>query len=158
MTVDERRARLVRRHLLAPDGRVSSVVDVARALVAIHSTDPATVYLSVHARTRDVDPSAIAHELYEERTVLRLLGMRRTLFVVSRETRPLVQTACTDQIGARERTRLEGWLAALPSVGDVSAFLAEAETVAYAAVAAAGEAHDDRSRPRRPSPRDQDQG
>ena len=140
MTVDERRARLVRRHLLAPDGRVSSVVDVARALVAIHSTDPATVYLSVHARTRDVDPSAIAHELYEERTVLRLLGMRRTLFVVPRETRPLVQTACTDQIAARERTRLEGWLAALPSVGDVSAFLAEAETVAYAAVAAAGEA------------------
>jgi len=119
---------------------VSSVAEVARALVAVHSTDPATVYLSVRARTGDLDPAAITDELYEARTVVRVLGMRRTLFVVPREARPLVQTACTDLVAARERVRIERWLAALAGLDDVPGFLAEAEAVAYDAVAAAGEA------------------
>jgi hypothetical protein len=125
--VDERRARLVRRHLLAPGTWKSSVAEVARALVAVHATDPATVYLSVRARTRDLDPDAITRELYEERTVVRILGMRRTLFVITREARPLVQTACTDLVAARERARIESWLSALPDLEDVpAAFLADA--------------------------------
>lgn len=136
----ERRDRLVRRHLLNPEARVSSVVDVATALVALHSSDPATVFLSVRARTTGLDPAAIERELYDDRTVLRMLGMRRTLFVVQRDARPLVQTACANDIAARERTRLEGWLAATPEMDDARAWLSEAEAVALESVEAAGEA------------------
>ena len=110
LTTDERRARLVRRHLLVPDARVSSVAAVAESLAALHSSDPSTVFLSVRARTNGLDPETIERELYDERTVLRMLGMRRTLFVVPRSARPLVQAACTDAIAARERTRLENAL------------------------------------------------
>jgi Winged helix DNA-binding domain len=140
VTADERRARLVRRHLLEPATRVSSAVEVARAVVAIHSTDPATVFLSIRARTIGLDPSAIERELYEERTVVRMLGMRRTLFLVERALQPIVQTACTDEIAARERTRLEGWIAEAPGIEDPESWLAAAEEAALDAVARAGEA------------------
>jgi hypothetical protein len=140
VTADERRARLVRRQLLAPPERASSVAAVARALVAIHSTDPATVFLSVRARTRGLDPAAIERELYDARTVVRMLGMRRTLFVVPREARPVVQAACTNDVAARERAKLRGWLAAGGQVEDVDALLETAEHAALAAVDAAGEA------------------
>jgi hypothetical protein len=140
VTSEERRARLLRRHLLTPEERASSVAEVAESLVAVHSTDPVTVYLSVRARTRDLDPLAIERELYEERTVVRMLGMRRTLFVVPRQLRPVVQAACTTDVAARERTRLEGWLRANSHIDDAAAPLAAAEKEALAAVQAAGEA------------------
>ena len=140
VSTEERRARLVRRHLLAPAARVSSVAAVAEALGALHSSDAATVFLSVRARTDGLDPQAIERELYDKRTVLRMLGMRRTLFVVPRSARPLVQSACTDAIAARERTRLEGALAATPGIADPGAWLASAEAAALGAVEAAGEA------------------
>ena len=138
--IEERRARLVRRHLLAPDTRARSVKEVADALAALHATDSSTVYLSVRARSDGLDPPAIERELYDERTVVRMLGMRRTLFVVPRDARPIVQRACTDDVAARERTRLEARLAATDGIDDAGAWLAEAEAAALAAVNAAGEA------------------
>jgi hypothetical protein len=71
---------------------------------------------------------------------VRMVGMRRTLFVVPRTTRPVVQAGCTDAIAARERARLEAWIAGTPAIDDERAWLAEAEAVALAAVADAGEA------------------
>lgn len=140
VTTEERRARVVRRHLLTPEARSSSVAGVAGALGALHSSDPSTVFLSVRARADGLDPDAIEQELYDERTVLRMLGMRRTLFVVPREARPIVQSACTDAIAARERRRLEGALAATPGIADPCSWLVEAEAAALEAVETAGEA------------------
>ena len=51
-------------------------------IVGLHGTDPASVYLAARARTREVDKAAIEHALYEERSLVRMLGMRRTVFVV----------------------------------------------------------------------------
>ena len=43
--VAERRARLSVRHHLAPGARTPDVVTATRDLIALHSTDPTTVYL-----------------------------------------------------------------------------------------------------------------
>ena len=43
---EERRARLAARHLLLPSTRIDDVPGIADAVVALHSTDPVTVYLS----------------------------------------------------------------------------------------------------------------
>ena len=80
-------------------------------MVALHSTDAATVFLSVHVRTEGVLPADVERELYGERTLVRMLGMRRTLFVVPRDLVPVVQAACTRTIAARERRKLEQWIA-----------------------------------------------
>jgi len=85
---------------------VGSALAAARSVVVLHSTDAVTVFLSIHARA-NVQPADIERELYEERTLVRMLGMRRTLFVVPRELVPVVHAACTRTIATRERRRLE---------------------------------------------------
>ena len=77
----ERRTRLAARHHLAP-GERAGTGPRRRGIVALHGTDPASVYLAAWARTRAVDKAAIEHALYEERSLVRMLGMRRTVFVV----------------------------------------------------------------------------
>jgi hypothetical protein len=138
--VEERRARLILRHRLGPADRASSALEVARSIVALHSTDAATVFLSVRARTRDLVPADIERELYEERTLVRMLGMRRTLFVVPRELLPVVDAACTRTIAARERRRLEQMVAASGISRQPAAWVRRAMATALRAVEASGEA------------------
>src|SRR5205085_10584539 len=71
---DARRARLAARHHLAASSPAADVVAVARALVALHSTAPATVFLSVAARMAAVDVPAIERVLYDDRALVRILG------------------------------------------------------------------------------------
>lgn len=107
----QRRARLGTRHRLgtpASSGEIDAVVD---DLVALHATDPATVFLSLHARLDKVTVADIEHQLYRERTLLRTLAMRRTLFVATRRGVPVVELSSSTQIAAKERAALEKWLA-----------------------------------------------
>jgi hypothetical protein len=117
VSVTERRGRLVERQRLGAPGRTAdSVAEVASALVALHATDPVTVYLSARARSgctaQDVDTA-----LYAERSVIRMLGMRRTVFVLPAELGGVVQAACTDDVARRMRRGLEKDLAG-GDVGD----------------------------------------
>jgi hypothetical protein len=137
---DERRARLVRRHRLAPADRANDPVEAARAVVALHSTDPVTVFLSVHARTVGVAPEDVERALYHDRTLVRVLAMRRTLFVVPRELVPVVYAACTRAIAVRERKRLEGWIRESGISTRPSAWLTRAGNSALDALAERGEA------------------
>jgi hypothetical protein len=114
VSVAQRRARLVERHRLA--SAAASVAAAAEAMVALHATDPVTVYLSAWARTgcgaEDVDRA-----IYHQRTLVRMLGMRRTMFVVPAELAPVIQAACTDDVAKRLRRQLEKDLAT-GGVGD----------------------------------------
>jgi hypothetical protein len=140
IAVEERRARLARRHRLAPAERADDAVAAARAVVALHSTDPVTVFLSVLARAEGVSPAAVEHALYEERTLVRMLAMRRTLWVVPRELVPVVQAAATGAVAARERRRLEGLVRDSGISTRPAAWLARAGRAALAAVEQRGEA------------------
>lgn len=113
---------------------------MARSLAVLHSSDPVTVFLSVQARTAGVDPADIERELYEERTLVRMLGMRRTLFVVPRELVPVVEAACTRTIAARERRRLGQMIADSGISMQPAAWLARAAKAALLALEARGEA------------------
>jgi len=137
--VAERRARLVARHLLAPEKRVGSALAAARSVVVLHSTNAVTVFLSIHARA-NVQPEDIERELYEERTLVRILGMRRTLFVVPRELVPVVYAACTRTIVARERRRLEKMILDSEISTRPAAWLTRTSSTARRALAERGEA------------------
>lgn len=138
--VAERRARLVARQL-AP---VESAVEAARSVVVLHATDPATVYLSVLARSPGTALDDVARELYDERRLVRLLAMRRTLFVVPAELVPVVHAAAALDVAAAQRRRLLKQLATLPTdppVGpDVEAWLAGVEEGVVAALERLGAA------------------
>jgi hypothetical protein len=140
MGIAERRHRLARRHLLAPSVRVSSVTEVADGMVALHGTDPSTVYLSAWARMTGGSVDAVEKALYDDRTVVRLLGMRRTVFVIPTELAPVVLAACSRAVAARERKQLLSWLRGSAVAPDVEAWLDEVERVALRALTGLGEA------------------
>ena len=105
---EERRARLGRRqHLSAP---ALSIEAAAVDLVGLHSSDPATVFLAARARCPSITVEQIEHALYDERTLVRLLGMRRTMFVVDRELAGLVDVSCARDLARAERKRLVGMI------------------------------------------------
>src|SRR3989440_2162516 len=106
ITVRERRARLARRHHLAPETLATTVADVADDLVALHATDPATVHLAARARLAEPSVTAVEEALYEERSLVRMLAMRRTMFVVPRDLVPVVQAAAADAVAAAQRKLL----------------------------------------------------
>jgi hypothetical protein len=123
VSVAERRARLAVRHHLAPGERAGTMAAAVDGVVALHGTDPASVYLSAWARTRDVDKAAIEQALYEERSLIRMLGMRRTVFVVPAALMPVIQSACTDQIAERLRRQLIQVVAAAGIAPDAASWL-----------------------------------
>jgi hypothetical protein len=104
--LDERRARLARRHHLSPDSPATDIAQLARQLVGLHATDPATIYLSAWARIPGVTVADIERAFYDDLTVVRHLAMRRTLFVVTPDLVDITQAAATDAVAARMRKRL----------------------------------------------------
>src|SRR5918996_4847241 len=175
---DERRARLAVRHRLAGSARADNPTEVARSLVALHSTDPATVFLAsaarmpspsveaiegaprrtrgpsgpapkapragntqTHVKSGRTDPvTLVERALYEERSLVRILGMRRTLFVVPTELVPIVHAACTRAIAATQRRRYAKLLEEGGIAADGAAWLDRVGEATMAALEKRGEA------------------
>ncbi|MDT9691837.1 winged helix DNA-binding domain-containing protein [Streptomyces sp. P9(2023)] len=140
---EERRARLGVRHRLAGVARAAGVEDVAESLVALHATDPATVFLAVGARLAgkhgvEGPVAGLERALYEDRTLTRMHGMRHTIFVFPTSLVPTVHASTTRDVATRERAMLIKDLAK-GSAYD-SAWLAETERLVLAELAVRGEA------------------
>jgi hypothetical protein len=103
MSRDQRRARLALRHHLARPA--SAPVEVAKSVVAIHSSDPTTPYLSMWARVSGFAVPDLETLLYDERSLVRHWAMRRTLWIVHRKLLPHLISSSTRSLGERERRR-----------------------------------------------------
>jgi hypothetical protein len=140
VSVAERRARLAVRHHLAPGERAGVVAGAVADIIGLHGTDPASVYLAAWARTDAVDKSAIEHALYTERALVRMLGMRRTVFVVPADLVPVIQAACTDQVAERLRRRLTQVVQEAGVAPDAASWLREVGEATVRVLAARGSA------------------
>ncbi|WP_433756013.1 winged helix DNA-binding domain-containing protein [Nocardia sp. CA-135398] len=137
----ERRARLARRHRLTPACRTDDIAEIVRSLVVLHATDPATVYLSVGARSVTAEPAHVEKALYDDRTLLRLLAMRRTMFVAPVELLPVLQASCADALADKQRRTYGRFIEQAGVVdGDVRAWLADVEVETHKALLARGAA------------------
>ena len=74
-------------------------------MVALHSSDPATVHLSVLARQVERGHVPLETALYEDRSVVRHHAMRRTIWVMPIQTAIDAHAASTQRIATRERAR-----------------------------------------------------
>ncbi|MFF7978998.1 winged helix DNA-binding domain-containing protein [Streptomyces sp. NPDC007901] len=138
--VAERRARLAVRHRLAGPARAAGPEEVADSLVALHGSDPATVYLAVGARLADAAKTVPETEraLYADRTLVRMHGMRHTVFVFPADLTAVVHASTGLTVAARERAALLKDMARAGAPD--AAWLAEVETSALAALARRGQA------------------
>ena len=103
VTDAQRRARLGARHALS--ARAGTVAEAVEQMTCLHATEPASVYLSVCARA-DASRSEIDEALYAERSVVKQLAMRRTLFAFPRDLLPAVWGSASARVLGQLRTRL----------------------------------------------------
>ena len=109
-------------------------------IVALHATDPASVYLAARARIAQLSIETLEAALYERRTVVRLLGMRRTMFVVPAALVGVVQASSTRALVPNERKRFVALLEEAGVAEDGARWLHETQEATYAALVARGEA------------------
>ena len=140
MDPEERRRRLAVRHHLHPDHAAASATEAARSQVGLHSSDPATVFLSAWARVQDVTVTDIERDLYEKRSLYRILGMRRTLFAVPADLVPLLHHGCARRLAPGERKRLVGSLENQGITDEGEAWLDRVAEATVAAIARRGQA------------------
>src|SRR3954447_23609808 len=105
ITLEERHARLARRHRLIAEERTDDIARIADDLVALHSTDPVTVYLSAMARVAHPSVEAVEKALYVDRSVVRHHAMRRTLWVATPDVVRLMHAAATRKLVGPEHRR-----------------------------------------------------
>lgn len=96
------------------------------------------MYLAAWARMHEASTADVDDALYERRTLLRLLAMRRTVFVVPTEDAAIVQAAAATGVARVERRRTEALLAQL-GVADRGRWLAAAEAATLAELERHGE-------------------
>lgn len=132
----ERRTRLGTRQYLAQTA--TSPIVVANDLVGLHSSDPATVYLAARARIDSFSVEDLKEAMYDDRTLLRVLGMRRTMFVVPPELAGVMDAACTQAMVNRETNRLKDMIEAQDVTSNGLTWIARVEDEVLAALAVRG--------------------
>jgi len=125
MDVEERRGRLAVRHHLLPGTRIDDLPQLADDLVALHSSDPPTVYLSAMTRMRQPSIAAVEQALYADRSLIRHHAMRRTLWVATPTMVRQMHAAATRRLVAPEHKRVAGLLVQ-SGIDDPDGWLAQA--------------------------------
>lgn len=113
---------------------------MAGDLAGLHSSDAASVYLSARARVKSFDVADLEAALYADRTLVRVLGMRRTMFVVPVGLAPVVHAACTRTLARRERARTVAFVEGGGVARDGARWLARVESQTLALLREKGEA------------------
>ncbi|MGZ4769292.1 MAG: winged helix DNA-binding domain-containing protein [Ilumatobacteraceae bacterium] len=140
ITNEQRRARLALRHRLSPSTRTDDVAAITESVVALHSTDPATVYLSAMARMEHPSIEAISAALYDERTVVRHHAMRRTLWVLTPAMARWAHASCTTALASAQWKRLAQMVEDSGIATDGAAWVASARADTLEALASMGTA------------------
>lgn len=126
------------RHFLDRPG--DGVEAVADALIGFHSSDPASVYLSARARITGFTLDTMEQSLYEDRTVARVLGMRRTMFVVPSRTVAAIHHSSTASMVDGERRRMQRMVEGAGIASTGATWVRDVEERTFEALTSRGEA------------------
>ncbi|MBZ5737248.1 winged helix DNA-binding domain-containing protein [Nocardioides mangrovi] len=131
----ERRHRLARRHALAPGHRAADPETATRAMTVLHATEAPSVYLSLWARVDGLTVAEVDRALYDDRTLVKQLAMRRTLFVFPRDLLPAAWGSASARVARAIGTRLAKEVEQAGLTDDGAAWLAAAEAATEAHLA-----------------------
>ncbi len=102
----ERRRRVAVRHGIAPGHRAADPLVATRRVVALHATDPVTIFLSARARTAGLHVPDLERSLYVDRDLVRVMAMRRTIWIVPGDLVGAALAGPGRRVAERERARL----------------------------------------------------
>ena len=132
---EERRLRLARRHAVAPARRVGDPVAATRAMTVLHATEAPTVYLSLLARCDRLTVADVDRALYDDRSLVKQLAMRRTLFVFPRDLLPAAWGSAAARVAGPHGVRLAREVEAGGITDDGAAWLDAARAATLARLA-----------------------
>jgi hypothetical protein len=118
---DQRRARLGRRHALAEPA--AGPLEAARAVVCLHATEPASVHLAAWARS-GASVADVDRALYVDRTLVKQLAMRRTVFAFPVELLPAAWGSAATRVAGQLAARLAKEVEANGIAGDGARWVA----------------------------------
>jgi len=75
-------------------------------MTVLHSTEPATVHLSLHARVDGLTVADVEKALYVDRSLVKQLAMRRTLFVFPRDLLPAAWGSASSRVAGEQAARI----------------------------------------------------
>ncbi len=130
----ERRRRLGVRHRLTPGQRTDDLSELTDSVVALHASDPATVFLAACARMIHPSIEAVERALYESRLLVRHHAMRRTAWVMNPDTARRAHASSTRKIAGAERRKLLKMLEENSEIADPETWLPAAMTEVLDAV------------------------
>lgn len=81
------------KHHLTEESKIDDIIKITNDICGLHSTNLTTSYLSLFARTINFSKSDLERELYLTKTLGRVRGMRRTLFIQTAEMIPIMHAA-----------------------------------------------------------------
>ncbi len=128
----ERRARLVRRHGLG--GGHATVEAATRAMTVLHATEAASVHLALWARVPGVTVADVDQALYVDRTLVKQLAMRRTLFAFPRDLLPAAWGSAAARTALQQRRQLAKNVLAAGLADDADAWIDAATAAVLAAM------------------------
>ncbi len=84
---------VLEKHHLTDESRIDDIIQITDDICGLHSTELTTSYLSLFERTNNFKKSDLEKELYINKTLGRIRGMRRTLFIQTIDLIPIVHAA-----------------------------------------------------------------
>ena len=137
VTDGERRARIAQRHALAADFKAGGAEAAVRAMTVLHATEVPSVYLSLMARVDGLKVSDVDAALYDDRSLIKQLAMRRTLFVFPRDLLPAALGSASARVAQQNGARLRKEVESAGLARDGAAWL-DAARLAVASLLGAG--------------------
>ena len=84
---------LLRKQHLTKDSKIDDIIQITDDICGLHSTTLTTSYLSLFARSDSFKKLDLERELYVNRNLGRIRGMRRTLFIETKKLIPIIHVA-----------------------------------------------------------------
>ncbi|MFX1600411.1 MAG: DNA glycosylase AlkZ-like family protein, partial [Promethearchaeota archaeon] len=84
---------VMKKHHLTDETLIDDIIQITDDLCGLHSTRLSTSHLSLFVRTKNFKKTDLERELYINRTLGRIRGMRRTLFIQTIDMIPIVHNA-----------------------------------------------------------------
>lgn len=134
-TDDQRRVRLARRHGLATP--YESVEAATAAMTCWHATEPASVHLAAFARC-GASREEIDAALYDARSIVKQLAMRRTVFAFPQDLLPAVWGSAAARVALQQRAQLARDVVKHGVARDGDAWVEQACSAVLAQLRAAG--------------------
>ncbi|UCD01831.1 MAG: winged helix DNA-binding domain-containing protein, partial [Promethearchaeota archaeon] len=89
---------ILKKQHLTEDSKINDIIQITDDICGLHSTNLTTSYLSLFVRTKNFEKNDLERELYTNRTLGRIRGMRKTLFIQTKNMIPIIYSATFNMI------------------------------------------------------------